>query len=320
MSDQDLDEIRELQAEDDGTDPRLAKLEALARELHAEGHDFRVEGGRVAMARRDRDRETSVDLGTEHIRLGIVSDTHGGSRFEQLTALRSFYAYADTQKVHAFVHAGDMTQGSDKMHRGMELEVHAHGSEAQVGYVVLTYPKSKRRGITTHVIGGNHDDSFLNDGGINVVRQIAAQRPDINYVGQDAAYLTLGALRSYIVHPDGGGSYAKSYKPQKLTESLPLDRAVALLLIGHYHNYGCFRWKDTISLMLPCFQSQYAWLARKALHPDIGGIIADIWMDDTGRIARFRHELVGYQPLDEDWDAEASQRAGRGWMLNTVTA
>jgi predicted phosphodiesterase len=311
----DLDDIRDLQAEHEGKDPRLARLESLARELHDEGLDFSIEHGAVTGTRPDRDRETRVDLGSDHMRLGLVSDTHLGSRYEQLTALRSFYAYADSVKVHAYIHAGDLTQGSDRMHKGMELEVHAHGADAQAAYAAAVYPRSRRR---TYVITGNHDDSFLKDGGMNVVRRVCSQRPDLSYVGQDAAYLTLGSLRSFVVHPDGGGSYAKSYKPQKLAESLPLDRRVGLLLVGHYHNWGAFRQKETVALMLPCFQSQYAWLARKALHPDIGGVIVDVWMDAEGRIRRFRHEVVDYPPLDEDWDHAASDAAGRGWSVGVA--
>ena len=318
MSD-DLDDIRALAGKPDPRDPRIVEMERIASELHGEGLDFTVEKGRIVhQARPDRDRETIIDLGSEHIRLGIVSDTHAGSRYEQLSALRSFYAYADKRKVDAFIHAGDMTQGSDRMHKGMELEVHAHGADAQVAYTVATYPSSTRRGVKTYAISGNHDDSFLKDGGVNVVRRVAAQRPDIMYIGQDAAYLTLGNLRMYVIHPDGGSAYAKSYRGQKISESLPLDRKVALLLIGHYHNYSSFRQKDTQVLMLPCFQSQYAWLARKALHPDIGGIIADIWLDDSGRIVRFAHELVDHPPLDEDWDQDASIAAGRGWTVGVA--
>ena len=301
----------------DGSDPRLAALERLAAELHSEGMDFAIEKGKLVNSRKDRDRETVVDLGSEHIRLGIVSDTHGGSRYEQLTALRSFYAYADSLKVHAFIHAGDMTQGSDRMHRGMELEVHAHGADAQVAYVVNTYPVP-RKGIKTYAIAGNHDDSFMKDGGVNVVRRIAAQRPDIEYIGQDAAYLTLGNLRCYVIHPDGGGAYAKSYKGQKISEAVPQEREVSLLLIGHYHNEATFKWRGSRVLQLPCFQSQYAWLARKALNPDIGGIIADLWLDDSGRLRRFRYEYVDYPSLEEDWDREASIAAGRGWAVGVA--
>ena len=295
-------------------DPRLAELERLASELHDSGVDFAIDQGRIVVPRGSlaRDRETTIDFGKDHIRLGIVSDTHGGSKFEQLSALAAFYRLADEREVDGFVHAGDWTQGSDRMHRDQFLGIHAHGSDAQVNYVVATYPRSER-GVKTYGIGGNHDDSFLADGGTNVVRQIAARRPDIEYVGQDAAYITLGGMRTYVQHPDGGGSYAKSYKPQKLSEALPNDRRVALHLIGHYHNWGLFRQQRTMVFMLPCFQSQYSWLARKGLNPDIGGLIVDLWLDDDGYAVRVVPELVSFTATQDDWDHEASTAVSHGW-------
>lgn len=310
-------EVLANQARIDGKDPRFAELERLAAELYDEGKDFRVEHGRILQSAHDRQRdsETALDFGKTHLRLGIVSDTHGGSKFEQLTALRAFYRHADEAEVDAFIHAGDFVQGSDRMHLGMEHEVHAHGSDAQVSYVAATYPKSER-GVKTYAISGNHDASFLKDGGSNVVRQIAKSREDIVYLGQDAAYLTIDKLRAYVVHPDGGGSYAKSYKPQKMAAALPVEKDVRLLLMGHYHVYGSFRERKTHALMLPCFQSQYSWLARKGLYPDIGGVIVDLWLGDDGRVVRLIHELVSFDPVDDDWDHEVSSEVNRGWNAN----
>ncbi len=310
------DELRTAEAIAKGKDPAYIELERLAAELHAKGVDFSIEGGRVVPARPDRNRETSIDLGSNHVRLGVVSDTHLGSRFEQLTALRAFYDYADERQVDAYCHVGDVFQGPDQMHKGMELEVHAHGADAQVDYGVRVYPKSKR--AKTYAITGNHDDSFLKDGGINVVRRFCDNRPDFVYAGQDAAYLNIGPLRLFLIHPDGGGSYAKSYKPQKIAASLPLEERVRLLLIGHYHVRGSFREKDTETLMLPCFQAQYAWLARKALHPDIGGYIVDIDLTDDGRIARFATEYVDFPVVPDDWDQAASNAVSRGWSAKEM--
>jgi predicted phosphodiesterase len=308
------EEVRAEQAKAEGKDPRFAELERLAAELYDEGTDFRIEHGRVLQSVKDRhrDSETAIDFGKTHLRLGIVSDTHGGSKFEQLTALQAFYRHADEAEVDAFIHAGDFVQGSDKMHLGMEHEVHAHGSDAQVSYVVGTYPKSER-GVKTYAISGNHDASFLKDGGANVVRQIAKGREDIVYLGQDAAYLTIGNLRAYVVHPDGGGAYAKSYKGQKFSESLPVERDVRLLLLGHYHNYVSFMQRETAVFQLPCFQSQYSWLARKGLHPDIGGVVLDLWLDDSGGLRRLSHEVVRFPSLEDDWNHEVSAEVNRGW-------
>lgn len=319
----------DLAEELDGLEPsakdKLAELERLAEELHGAGIDFRVEQGRVqrVAAGIDRDRETVLDLGKEHIRIAFVSDTHAGSKFEQLTALRAFYRYADgagphpetgkgTDPVDFFVHAGDWTQGTDKMHRGMVHEVHAHEAEAQMAYTIATFPRSER-GVPTYGITGNHDDSFLKDGGVNVLRAISQSRPDIVYIGQDAAYLTVGTLRAYVIHPDGGGAYAKSYKPQKVAEALPIDRKLALIAIGHYHSWGLFKHQRSYALMLPCFQGQYSWMARKGLFPDIGGLIVDLWLDDNGWPRRFRQEFVSFPSIDDDWDTEISREVSRGW-------
>lgn len=305
-------EVREEQAKSEGKDPRFAELERLASELHSEGIDFRVERGEIIQAihDRDRDRETSIDLGSNHLRIAAYGDPHLGSKFEQLTAFRSFHAYAESQKADLIVDGGDVTQGPDEMHRGMVHEVHAHGADAQVDYAIDVYPTSS---VPKYVISGNHDDSHLKQGGVNVVRRICDRRKDMTYLGQDAAYFNIGALRTYVVHPDGGGSYAKSYKPQKLVESLPPEKGVQIAFIAHYHQYGAFRVGNTFAFMLPCFQSQYAWLARKGLHPDIGGLLLDVWMDDAGRIARIAHEFVNYEPREEDWDEPASRRVSRAW-------
>lgn len=301
-------------AEKTGKDPRFLQLERLAAELYGEGKDFRIERGQVMQAAKDRDsgRETALDFGKEHIRLGVLSDTHGGSKFEQLTALRAFYRYADEREVDAFIHAGDAHQGPDAMHRGMVHEVHAHEADVQGDYVAATFPRSER-GKSTYMISGNHDDAFLNNGGVNMIRRLAKNRDDIVYVGQDAAYLTIGGLRAYVAHPDGGATYAKSYKAQKFAEALPVDKDVRLLLLGHYHVYGSFRERRTHAFMVPCFQSQYAWLARKGLHPDIGALILDLWLDDDGGLARVTHELVTFPILEEDWDHDVSDSVSRAW-------
>jgi predicted phosphodiesterase len=234
-------------------------------------------------------------------------------RFAELERLAAeLYDEGTDFEVDAFIHAGDFVQGSDKMHLGMEHEVHAHGSDAQVSYVAGTYPRSER-GVKTYAISGNHDASFLKDGGANVVRQIAKARDDIVYLGQDAAYLTIGSLRAYVVHPDGGGAYAKSYKGQKFSESLPVERDVRLLLLGHYHNYVSFMQRETAVFQLPCFQSQYSWLARKGLHPDIGGVVLDLWLDDNGGVRRLSHEVVRFPSLEDDWNHEVSSEVNRGW-------
>lgn len=251
-----------------------------------------------------------IDLGGNHRRFGLVSDTHLGSKFEQLSALRSFYAYADEREVEAFIHAGDLYQGSDRMHPGMALEVHVHGAEAQADYADAVYPRSAR-GVPTYLIGGNHDESFQKDGGADPVRGLCQRREDLVYLGQGLAFLTIGGLRMAVMHPDGGGGATKSRRGQQIAAALPPD--VQLALIGHLHYYCAFPANGMFVLQLPCFQAQYAWMARKPLYPDIGGVILDVWYDEAGRVTRVVPEYVAYRARANDWDAAASRQINEAW-------
>lgn len=309
-----LDEAM-VEARASAKDPDLYDIEDAVRRLRARGVDFRVEGDKVITANRPLDRDLSValDIGKDHIRLGIVSDTHGGSHYEQLTALRTFYRYADEQGVDAFIHGGDMTQGSDKMHLEQPYQVHVHGADQAANYVIATYPRSSRPDIQTFVMDGNHDDSFLKDGGINIVRRISDARPDMKYLGQTSAYLSIGRLNAYVVHPRGGMPYAKSYRLQKFVEQLPISRKIHLMLMGHLHSYAAVQEHGVTGLLLPCFQSQYGWMASGALHPDIGGIVLDVWLTDEGGVGRIAHEFVRFQAQVDDWDRGVSYEVARGW-------
>lgn len=303
------DQLTEATAAKEKKHPLLVRVEEAVREAHAAGLDFRVEHGQTFQGAGDEHPVSrTVDLGTlDHMSLAVVSDTHYGSKYEQSSAVDHFCQVAVDRGVDAFLHAGDLTQGTPKMHRGMEHEVHLHSADGQVGYTVERLP---RTGKPWFIISGNHDDSWINEAGVNVVRQVAARRDDVEYVGQDASYLTLDALRAYMVHPAGGQSYAKSYQPQKITEAIPIRERTQLALIGHYHTYGSFRIQETQTLMLPCFQGQYPWMIRKHLYPTIGGLIIDIRYDED-QIVEFSHTLITYDERSEDWDFELSRRLDR---------
>lgn len=299
------DDLLEAEAAITGKDPRILAVEKAVEEAHSAGLDFRVERGHVFVGGDQRDNEYTLNLADkEHMVVAIASDTHFGSKYEQLSALEHFCAEAVERGADVFLHAGDLVQGTPKMHRGMEHEVHLHSADGQVAYAAEKLP---RTGKPWYIITGNHDDAWIKESGTNVVRQVAALRDDVNYIGQDSCYLTINGLRTYIVHPDGGVSYAKSYKPQKITEAIPIRSKTQLALIGHYHTYGSFVIQETHALMLPCFQGQYPYLVRKALYPTIGGLILDLRFDDD-RIVEFTHTLITYDEVKDDWDFEASHR------------
>jgi predicted phosphodiesterase len=288
----------------------------------------RIEGGRLLTGRpQDAERRIKIDLGKDHIRVGIVSDAHLGSQFEQLSALRHFIGYAEgrnpnpetgqiVEPVDFFVNPGDLTQGSDRMHPDQPYQVHTHGADQQADYAIQAFPKMTRK---MYVINGNHDLSFLKDGGLNMARYVASQRDDMEYLGSSAAYLTVGSLKMYVIHPKGGKPYADSYRLQKVAESLPIGQKVNLLIMGHLHGFCVVQVHGITSIQVPCFQSQYEWMASGGMHPTIGGVIVDVWMASDGSVGRITPELVRYQAVGSDWDRKISRSVAQSWSSRGIT-
>jgi len=265
--------------------------------LETKGYELRTE------PRRD-DREYAYDVdtldGTGTFSLGIVSDTHGGSRYAQRTFLETAYSYFDRHEIPLVLHAGDMTGGSVHMHPGMVYEQHAQGADQQGEYVCEAYPG--RPGIKTKVISGNHDHSHLKAGGVNVVRRIAEERPDIEYLGMSGAYVTVNGIRIYLHHGSGGVAYARSYKLQKQIEQFSPENKPKVLISGHYHVTCVLEsYRNVYGFMAGCFEAQTPYLVEKGLYPEVGFSVLDVTYDEDGAVAFGKRWFPCYTPKENDW-------------------
>lgn len=218
------------------------------------------------------------------VRFAVCSDTHLGHRHQQITHLRDFYAKATAWGAEFMLHAGDLVDGQN-MHRDQQFELFRHGVDAQAKYAIFALPElrnKKRQLLKTYVIGGNHDGSGWNDVGANVLGQLADNRPDIEFLGAPTATFHHGPLRIMLMHPDGGPSYARSYRLQKIVEGFEADSKPHLLLAGHWHIQAHVHVRNVHAFALPCFQSQTAYLKRKGLQPVVGGLLVEADYDDRG--------------------------------------
>lgn len=198
----------------------LKQLESLGYQLikrpQITDHVFNLDNGRFS---------------GESVKIGVVSDTHLCSKHQQLTYLKAIYKRFADEGIKIVLHAGDLLEGI-RMYRGWELEVLFHGADDQVAYAVANYPKEE--GITTYLISGNHDLSFMTNSGVNVVKRVCDQRDDMVYLGEYGAYLDLPlGLRAYLHHGAGGVPYARSYKLQKAVENFPPGNKPKLYISGH---------------------------------------------------------------------------------------
>lgn len=215
---------------------------------------------------------------TKRFRLGVISDTHLGSKFQQLTHLNSFFSVFEKESVDAVVHGGDITHGSHHMHKGMEYEIFVHGADAQVDYAVENFPRSP---APAYIISGNHDLSFMKDAGTDTVQQFCQRRDDFTYLGEEGANLEIGGAKIYLWH-GGSAAYAKSYNMQKWAEAVAPEEKPHIVLDGHLHFQCHVHHRGIECFQLPCTQSQTPFEKRKKLFPVVGAAILDLWMSKDG--------------------------------------
>lgn len=235
--------------------------------------------------------------------VGIVSDTHIGSTLQQTTALRDFYRYADDRGAQAYLHGGDVLEGIHQAHRDAAYEQYAFGVDSQVAAVVEQYPHSKNG--STFQIAGNHDDWAFQNVGVSSGAMIAAGRKDMPYLGYHSAFVEVAGVRFLLQHGSrGGGSYAKSYKSQRLLEGLSDNERTAtdIALFGHWHQELYLgRWVGVFGFMLPCFKAQDRFLRSLGRNPTIGGLLLEIEFTRDRKVWNIRPDFRYYEAKTNDY-------------------
>jgi len=226
--------------------------------------------------------------GNKILRFGVVSDTHIGSKFQQLTLLNEAYRVFQQENIKTVYHVGDLTEG-ESMRQGHAYECFLHGGDEITDYIIDRYPK--QTDITTRFITGNHDLSITKLSGVDIGKRIAEKRSDMEYLGKLNAkvYLTPNCVIE-LNHPLDGSSYAYSYSLQKYADSMQGGSKPNILLTGHYHKMMYLDYRNINILSIPSLQSQTTWMRGKRLPAHIGFFIITVHVDEQGTIKRFQPE------------------------------
>jgi predicted phosphodiesterase len=244
------------------------------------------------------------------LRLGVVSDTHLGSQKQQLTYLRMFYRRAADRGVKIILHGGDLCDGDGRVYPGQQYDLFVHGYRKQLDYIAEHYPRQE--GVTTYVIAGNHDWSFYQRGGADILAALAERRSDIRYLGPMSARLNFDGITVQLIHLKSGLTYARSYRLQKVIEQMAPEQKTNMLFAGDRHSWAHIpQYRNVYGWQLGCFQAQTEYEKRLGLFPEIGGIIVEVdygteGADDDNRkgkgIVAYRHEqLPFYVPIENDY-------------------
>lgn len=230
------------------------------------------------------DREFDIDPGLfigDMYQFGVLSCTHLGSKFQQLTYLKAFYRLLEDRGIKVAFHCGDLVDGM-QVYKGQEFELFLHGLDAQVNYAIEHYPTLA--GGKTYIIDGNHDYDFVARAGADPLVKVAQARPDIEYLGAYGAYPKIDQLKIYLQHGGKGNAYARSYRLQKNIEQFAPAAKPDIYFLGHFHT-GVFlpEYRNVVSAQVPCFQSQTPFERRHGLYPEIAGLIVEVIINDVHR-------------------------------------
>ena len=238
-----------------------AKLNKGKKEIRAEIKDYQQHGYNIANFEgnytlcKETDQSKNIfrrEWHGEDLIIGIMSDTHLCSKSAQITYLHDFYDKCQEYGVKDVYHCGDIIDGIN-VYAGQEYSVHTIGIDEQKDFCVKNYPY--RKGITTHVIAGNHDTKVGARTGYDVVRAIAYERDDLDYLGQYYARVNLTPkCILQMTHPMGNLPYAVTYKIQREMDGMTGGDKPHILAEGHLH-VGAYLFKRNIhGLMCPSFQ------------------------------------------------------------------
>jgi predicted phosphodiesterase len=98
-----------------------------------------------------------------------------------------------------------------------------------------------------------------------------------------------------LMHGGGGSSYAVSYRPQKIVESLQGGEKPNILLLGHYHKQFYAPVRNVHVLLPGCTTDQSVFLRKQSIEAHVGGVLVRIRQDkQDGHVTDFVPHFRSY--------------------------
>lgn len=179
---------------------------------------------------------------TYTFRVIMVSDTHLGSKHDNIEGLEEMFSRAAAIGAKTVLHSGDLVHGAFG-HRDLYLSLHndCQTFDGQYERVIQKWPR--REGISTYFIAGNHDHFFQTNVGADICRYVASARNDMKYLKSESIAEAFGKEKGDKSNFDKE-HFEKILESKKLGSGrvgavrigpshLPLDQRNTLALLLH---------------------------------------------------------------------------------------
>lgn len=257
-----------------------------------------------------------------YYKFGYTTDNHLCSKYAREDVLSDLYDWFAAEKVDRVFNTGNYIDGEARFNTH---DIHTHGMQNQLDYFCTNYPKRKVDGkpLVTYIVSGDdHEGWYGQREGIDIgwlMEQTAKDkfgREDLVNLGYIESFIRLQhynypKLIAHLlaVHPGGGSAYATSYAPQKYVEALQGGEKPAVILFGHWHKMFDLLIRSVICLGGGCTKDLDTFGRKMKLAYHIGGMIVELWQDQSGAITRWRVEKKQY--FDRGYYNEQWSYAGK---------
>jgi len=236
-----------------------------------------AKGGRVVVG---QTKVPDIHFDGTRFRFGCISDMHTGSKYLMPQHWDLAVKTMKDEKVECVFIPGDVTEGLKLQRTGHAFELELLGFAPQKSRAVELLSMIN---TPLYVIGGNHDEWFINANNANVVEDICQEVPQANYLGYHEGDVTLkDKVVARMFHGLKGSAYAISYSPQKTIEEIPGGDKPNIFIQGHYHKYATFFYRHVHVIMPGAICTQSAWMKSKSLGNHTGFTITDVWINKDG--------------------------------------
>ncbi len=263
-------------------------------------------------------------------KIGFISDTRLGSKYQSLTPLYAAYRMFEHFDVDFIVHSGHVFAGREDKSRLGEMFI--KDPDEQVEYAEAIFPRIK--GVKTYMLSAHRDRSFSGKEGFrDLVKELTEKRsrPDLAYTGSDwRLRITDTDTSMRIMHPvDESAPRGKSYGLQTTMEeignfvkSVNYERIMhekasnMILVLGGYHipihipqHAGL-----TAGISLPSLYTQSPFLRKRKISPTVGSYIIELGFDQKRKLNNGGLKATFF-PLDRfirkyDYFEEPREKAG----------
>ena len=222
-----------------------------------------VTGSYCAVAK----KSPRVNFNGDVITIGIIADTHIGSKFTSTTHIDQAREVFEGEGVDLVCHCGDVFEGLS--HRpGHVYECTHLGYAAQLKEGVRIF--SEWDFAPMYFIDGNHDRWYLKSSGALIVEELCRRLPNAEYLGNDEGDIDANGVTIRLWHGEDGSSYAASYRIQKIIESFTGGEKPNVLLCGHAHKSIYIFDRHIHAIGAGSMQSQSRWMRSKRLASHTG--------------------------------------------------